>query len=75
MAELSDLACFTFIPNPIFLLPEKGLEKVETYSHAGKDKGNPKPGFSGDSHLGFCLQVVAKSDAHENDGQGYKHNS
>ena len=44
------------------------MEKVETYTDAGKDERNPKPGFSGDGHLALCLQVVAKSDAHENDG-------
>ena len=65
MAELSDLACFTFIPNPIYLLPEKSLKKVKTYADTSEDERNAKPDFSGDSQLPFSLQVVAEGDTKE----------
>ena len=68
MAELSDLACFTFIPNPIFLLPKKDLKKVKTYPNPGKDERHPKPDLPGDGHLSFRLQVVAERNAKEDDG-------
>ena len=52
---------------PTNLLPEKGLKKVETYSHASKDKCHTDPYLSCGGHLLFCLQVVAKGDTKEDD--------
>lgn len=57
------------------LLPEKGLKKVETYTHTVKDERNAEPGFSGDSHLSFGLQVTAQGNAKENDRQCHEHDS
>jgi hypothetical protein len=64
------LAC-----KPTRLLLKKGVEKVKTYSNAGKDECHPKPDFPGDGHFPFNLQVIPESDAKEDNCQGYKHNS
>lgn len=60
---------------PNSLLQEKGLQKVEAYAEASKDKRHPKPDFSRDGHLSFNFQVIPECGNKENDCEGHEYYS